>query len=423
MRHQQSCIVVDNSTYLELAVRLAQWFSPVYYYSVWENDYVQVADMAVGCGLEGEGVIRANHPLSMLDTESEPDVWVFPALYHQDLQDHLRDMHKQVFGCGEGDLIERDRAYYYDLLRDGGVPVADSQEIIGVDALREYLQKHDECFIKVSTFRREMDTYHHQDWESSLRWFNGLVARLGPFGQFFRFLVQQPIEDAKEVGGDWLCVDGQLSHFGTFGAESKDDAFLGKVIPTDRFPKGQLASIKPLLPVLKEAHYRNFFSTENRQNKDGAYQTDVTCRAPSPPIECEMENYVNLGMMVQSAAKGEMWPRAMELYEKPWVGEVMIRSKAAEKDPLRVRFPEEIRRWVKMYRFAKISGDYWTIPDITNTPEVGAVCALGDSPEDVIKQIEERVKLVNADDLDYNIDELHHAAKHIEDYEEAYGKV
>ena len=146
-----------------------------------------------GRGYEDVGVHRADYPLHLIDTEDEPDLWVFPHLAETDLQYLLRSLGKKVWGSGDGHAIENDRWMLKEFLEARGLNITPSIEVVGnSDALREHLEKVKDKWIKVSMFRGDMPTWKHTDWANSQIWWSELCERLGAARNEVRFIVEDP---------------------------------------------------------------------------------------------------------------------------------------------------------------------------------------------------------------------------------------
>ena len=91
----------------------------------------------------------------------------------------------------------------------------------------------------------------------------------------------------------------------------------------------------------------------------------------------------------------------------------MFNSDWAKNNWLEVRFPSELRPWVKLRNAAFIDNRYFVIPQII-TSGIGSVIALADSLETAIETCKERAKEITAYNMSYNPDVLNDALETIE---------
>jgi hypothetical protein len=94
--------------------------------------------------------------------------------------------------------------------------------------------------------------------------------------------------------------------------------------------------------------------------------------------------------------------------------QIILNSEWAEEHWMPVQFPEEIRRWVKLYNHARIEGVDYTVPQIARMRQIGSVVAIGDDPDEVCETCKERAKAVCGFDLDREIDALDGAREDVE---------
>ena len=88
------CLVVDNGLFVDLAVRLARDFGKVWYYTPWEQSFPLMNHGRIGEGLEEIERVRSVFGKHFNDV----DLFVFPDIFHADLQDYLVGQGKRVWG-------------------------------------------------------------------------------------------------------------------------------------------------------------------------------------------------------------------------------------------------------------------------------------------------------------------------------------
>ena len=159
------------------------------------------------------------------------DVFIFPDLYHGPLQKHLDDMGVNVWGSRMGENLELYRETAKDILTKLGIDIGPYVVIEGTADLRKYLKSHKDKFIKVSKTRGDFETFHHEEFGITEPWLDELEYRIGPKKTFMRFIVEDAIEPAIEVGFDGYCIDGKFSD-PIVGVEIKDLCILRESLAT-----------------------------------------------------------------------------------------------------------------------------------------------------------------------------------------------
>ncbi len=259
------CCVVDNGLFVEISLRLAKDFKEVLYFTEWRSSFPSKRGVMVGEGLEG--ITRINNLFEVID---KVDVFVFPDCYDGDLQTYLRQQGKFVFGGGNGDELELWRAEAKVLFKKLGLPVNPYKVIIGLDTLRSHLKKVENKFIKISCYRGEGETFHHQNYFLSEPILDLMESKMGAMKYDYEFIVENAIDgdDIVEAGTDLYTIDGQYPKNIISGFEIKDLGYIGAV--------NEFAKLSPLITdynikiadTLKEYQYRGFMSSEIRVGKD-----------------------------------------------------------------------------------------------------------------------------------------------------------
>jgi predicted RNase H-like HicB family nuclease len=168
-----------------------------------------------------------------------------------------------------------------------------------------------------------------------------------------------------------------------------------------------------LAPALKGYGYRGFISTEVRCTEDGkAYLIDPCCRAGSPPNEVYQLIMANLAEVVWYGAEGIVIEPE---YNAKWGAEVLLISEWADQNWMQISFPEKIRDNVKLRNLCRIEDEYYVIPQWTGCAEIGAIVALGDTPQQAIDEVKRIAELVHGHLLDKPIDALDKAGEQMEE--------
>lgn len=384
--------VLDQGLFFHIAEKIAEDFGTVYYWSPWANAFPKSRVASVGSGFENVTRITDYWPHF-----HEIDVWIVPDVYCGGFQQYLRSIGKRVFGGGMGEELELDRIRAKETLRELGLPVAPYREIIGLDSLTEYLQKNEDKWIKTSRWRGDFETFHHENFDITEVKLKKIAHDLGPIAESYRFVVEDPIEPAIEIGFDGICVDGQYNDPSLFGLEIKDLGFVGKIKPYADLPEAIKWVNEKLRPFMEQHQYRGFFSSELRIKPNGTpYLIDPCCRCASPPGELYCEMYDNLAEMIWYASEGIIIPPK----PKATYGvEVMLHSQWADKEWMPVFVDEDIQSMVKLRNRARFGGRDYSVPLDYNLPEFGAVIGMENTLQGAIDNAMENCELVTGIDV------------------------
>ena len=86
-------LVYDYGSFIELAIRLIGHYKEVLYYCPYKDGFIKSSKWRIGTGIPG--LTRVDDFWEVLD---KVDVFVFPDINDGDLQEHLVDIGKRVFG-------------------------------------------------------------------------------------------------------------------------------------------------------------------------------------------------------------------------------------------------------------------------------------------------------------------------------------
>lgn len=400
----KTVLCVDHGLFLPLAIKLAESFQRVLYYSPFEKGFPILNDCVLGDGYEN--VERVD---DIWENLKDVDLFVFPDLQHSGLQLHLESLGKRVWGSREGDDLELRRSFLKKTQEKLGLEVPDYKTITGIANLRTYLKAYEDQFVKISRYRGVMETFHHLTYEQSQPILDHLAVMFGPLQNEVPFLVEGPIKTDIEVGYDGWCIDGEWPDTGLQGVEAKDKALIASVQEYKDMPEEVTSINEALSPVLKKYRYRNFLSTEIRV-ADKPFLIDITTRAPSPGIEIHMELWRNLPEIIWHGANGEMIePKATAQFGV----ECMI-DHTGNEDRWRVlEIPKEAEPWVKLYSACK-HNDLHCIPPFPHSHDtIGAVVGIGDTVEDAIAHLKSTVELLKDQPVSIHVDALYDILKDI----------
>lgn len=391
-------LIYDNGLFCEQAVRLAQEFKTVWYYTPWKNAFPKSKMDMIGMGLEG--VTRISN---FFDYVEKADIIIFPDVYDGDLQLYLRSKGKRVWGSFKGDELELNRWESKQHMKKVGLAVQPIVKIKGLDNLKEHLKKVKNKYVKISIYRGDFETFYHKKYSLSEPIMKSLSDKMGPIANIIDFIVEDPIsgEDVVECGFDGYCIDGQFPKKCLSGYEIKDLGYIGVVKNYDDLSPIVKEPNEKLSETLKKYKYRNFLSTEIRVGKDKIpYNIDPCQRCGSPPNELYQEMFENLGEIIWYGAEGKM---IEPKFRAKYGIEVLMHSDWVNDNWQAIDFPKEIRRWVKLRNACKINGRYYVIPMDSGLPEMGAVVAIGDSVKEVIEKVKGYVEKVEGYRLDIKV--------------------
>jgi hypothetical protein len=405
-------LVYDYGLHVPLALRLAQYFKKVYYFSQWKIDYPTSNLTEIGTGFKE--ITRVNN---IWDVYDEVDLFVFPCVYDGDLQMHLEKMGKLVWGSREGEAMELYRWDFIQFQKKIGMDVPNSVLVKGVTELRKELYKSkEEKFVKIdATERGDIETFRYINPEiTEINDILPLQIRLGMKAETANFIVQDGIKTKVETGYDGFCIDGKFPPTALFGIEAKDLGYIAEVRDYKDLPEGVIKVNEQLSPALKKYGYRGGFHTEIREGEDGGhYLIDITARAGCPPTNLMLEMWDNISECIYEGAQGNIID--MKFRAKFGI-EIMMFSPSAVTDPYTLFFPNELKQWIKQPYSTVKEGRVWVIPQAETGHEnhyVGSLVCIGNSFEEVVKLAEERSEKIIGHKLEINLHALDSAIEEL----------
>lgn len=403
----KSVLVADNGLFVELAPRLARDFGEVKYFCPWGSAYPKASLAHIGFGLDG-----VERVTTFWDQVPDADLIVFPDLYFADWAEVCRDrFHKPVWSHFQGEMLELDRWGTRKLQRQMGLPTPKSHFITGLDSLAEYLAVHKDRWVKISAYRGDGETWHHDTFHTTRTYLDHFANKVGALADTYEFLVEEPIEGI-EIGYDGWTVHGNFPEASYWGFEIKDQGYIGRFSPYADLPESIRSINDKMAAVLREARSVGFCSFEFRLTTDGtAYMIDPCLRAGSPPFEVTQEGYDNLPEILWEGGHGRLCP------PKPlgeFIALALIHSSFALTNWVPIEVPEEDRRWLKLRNAAVLDGELYHMPTYGDMPEIGAVIAASDSLEEAIALVKERALRVKGYNLEIKTDALDKAQEEIE---------
>lgn len=400
-------LVVDaGGLFVSFAELLSRHFGEVGYFVNWESGFPDGRELIVGSGIPN--VNREKYLWPVIDSY---DLIVFPDVWSGDLQEHLRSQGLRVWGSGMGSDLELARWKTKQRFPELNLPVNHAEQVVGTDALRVYLKEHKKQFVKVSAFRGLGETWFAEDYEMAKGQIDELDAKHGPMAAILPFIVEDSIPDATEVGYDGFCIDGEFPNTAVFGVERKDQAYFGKSCKYDALPQ-LVRDTNTKLAQAMPPGYRQFFSTEIREKDGKGYVIDLTARHPSPAGEVICEMFTNLPDILWFGAEGKL---IEPIIEEPYGAQIILTSEWAEEHYQPVRFPAELRPFVRLYNHCIVNGVDYTVPQMAKMKQVGSVIALGKTPEAAVQLCKERAEQIKGYDLETEADALDKAVAEMEE--------
>jgi len=401
--------------FVSLALRLAdtKQFAEVDYFREWQDGFCNGSELAVGCGLEEFGVGRLKYFWKDEDGSipfMKYDLIVFPDVWQSDTIEYLRSIGRRVWGAGFKSDLEQSRWKTKELIKSIGLKSNSSEQIHGMTNLRVYLQEHENVFVKISAFRGMSETFQSLNYTQVKGKLDALDSSYGPIMEMIDYIVEEDIPDAKEVGYDGYCIDGEFPDKSFFGYEIKNKAYFGKLVDYDDLPD-EVKEANTELSYHMDG-YRQFWSTELR---NGAV-IDITARHASPAGETFCQSFDNLPEILWYGAEGKLVHAESSA---KYVAQIILASEWAESHPLAIQFPDEVRPFIKIFNHLRHDKVDWCIPDETRASEIASVVGLGDTPEEACKMAKEMSEKVTGQGLHCESDALDKAVQEMEDANES----
>lgn len=371
--------VVDNSLFLPIAQRLAQVCKRVLYTTSRKRGFSVVNDCIIGDGFDN--ITRINE---IWDWKHLVDLFVFPDIEYGKMQMELERQGYPVWGSRHGDKLELLRGHFLEVLRELNLEVPNVTVCDGLNALRKHLKHMEDKYVKISRYRGTLETFHWRKWYMDEGLLDDLAVQLGPLRDELRFLVFDAIPAELEYGADTYCIDGKFPQRWLYGIEHKDQGYIGSVQRREVMPQPAQTVNELFGPILKEYGYRNFWSTEIRQQDEKFWFIDPCCRCPMPGTGSQIALIKNLPEIIWAGANGE-------LVEPEWndkfSAECVLTTKAENSQWTVVDFPKSLRPHLCCGSCCKVNGCYCWPPNEMRDHEIGWLVATGDSMADAIETL------------------------------------
>jgi hypothetical protein len=381
-----TCGFIDHGgLYQPLAERLvsANGYKRLIYYDPNAEDSETVNDAVIGDSFPENPRFERTDDFWL--HKREIDFFVVPDSKLAGTQLELRSQGFPVWGSARSIFLEQSRETFIRVLQDLGLEVPPFKRLIGIDALAAYLKDKENQIIKISKYRRTMETKKWISWDEDEAWIDMLRVRLGGVKNLMPFLVFEAIDkDAFELGFDTYQIRGRLPKIMLDGYEGKDNAYFAALKPFEEMPEQSRTVIEAFRPVLEKAGHGNFWTMEIRDIVEHFFPIDGTPRGPMPGTGSQCQLYRNLPEIIAAGAEGELVEPEPE---GKFAAEVALCKKGFDCMWRSTRVPEELQEWMKLSGICRVNGRSWFPWKYTDDEGIGWLVAIGDTPQEVIDNL------------------------------------
>jgi len=337
LKESRSFLIWDVSAAVDHARKLARDGNKVYYYTEWTEASPSFKKYASGLGYEG--VTKVKNFYKFVD---KVDCICFFYIGRGDLCVWLRDKGYTCFGAGQGERLERDRAWAKDVQKKIGLPVQDYKVIKGIDNVIKYVKKSPKKYIKLNIWRGDQETFFVEDAEEAETILNPMKAKLGPFSNGFEFIVEDEVPNVVVESGWDLFFNGRDYLRPYLWGFLHRGVYLGKYV--DELPEPLERIAEAIKPLLIGFDYRGAISTEVLiTKKREPYILDWTARMPYPLGILYTYVIKNYSEVIWKIAKGE--DVELDLKDK-YVGAIDLSSNHALQNWVKVTVPPKLREQI-----------------------------------------------------------------------------
>lgn len=374
-------LVIGYGLETEHCLALADAGHEVFFYTQWSSAFPKFSDYAPGYGYEDRGLKKVKYIWDIID---DMDLIAFFDIGFGDLAEYLFRMGYTVYGARNAERIENDRVMLKKLQKRIGLPIQKTVSVTGVPNLREYLKKNPNKFVKVDTFRGDVESFAAESYDKVKPYLDEIEVNLGQFHESYRFIVEDFIKGI-EPGWDLFFTNGDWVRPYLWGVEQSKSCYIGKFV--NEMPEPIQFVADKLKTVLAKLDYRGAISTEIRITKDGTpYLIDVCMRYPYPLSSAYTYAIKNYPEVIWKIANGETV--TLDVKDK-YIGALPLSSSHADKYYVRLDFPEEKRANIKTRISAKEKGKYFAVRGMD---VVYVVCETDNSYMNLIKKLQKLAK-------------------------------
>jgi phosphoribosylamine-glycine ligase len=412
----KTALIYDYGLFTELARTLSKKFKKVYYFVPWQSAFPKSNQRVVGTGIDGVERIQ-----DFFDYVDKADIIVFPDVHNGDLQVFLEKMGKNVWGSRKGEEMELFRDSMKEHMKKLGLYTTPYKVVKGMDALRDYLKKHDKVYVKQNITRGDKETFRSSSYKVIETVLDEMEHNLGALKYTKEFVVEDALDDAVEIGCDMYTVNGKYPQETLVGIEVKGMGLCGRIIPYDKISTKLTDFNTKIAPTLKNYGYRGFLSTEVRISKDKPpYMVDLCCRCPSPPNELYQLMYKNLPEIIWYGAQGYIIDPE---YKHEYGIQANIHASWVEKNWEPIFFPEKYRENIKLKNLCIINGKHYCVPQDAGSSGIGAIVAEGDTLDECVEQIKKIANTIEAHGIEVEMDSIDTALEEFDKLEKLGVKI
>lgn len=367
--------VVDHGFYIPLARRLAQSGARVIYHNhSWAKSNPLLSD-----GIIGDGIEEIECALDLWEIKKDVNCFVFPDVGNMGLQKELESQGFPVWGAKGGMKLEINREFFMKKLAELGLDVPPFQKVIGVTALRKYLENRRDIWIKISRWRGTWETRHWRSWDEDGHKLDNWAVKFGGAKEIIQFLCFDKIETKMEIGADTFNVDGQFPSLVLHGIEKKDESYFSAVTKRDEMPPEILSIMEAFEPYLEKERFRNQWCMEVRVAEHANYFLDATPRGGLPSTGSQILAVDNLAEMIYAGAQGIF---VEPEYNCKFTAECMVKIHGESNSWETIVLPEELKPFLMLSDYCEIKGQPWFPGDESEVEDVGWLVATGDTPKE-----------------------------------------
>lgn len=379
------CVFDKSGLGIALARRLGESGAKVYYQTPPDRrDQLNEAVIGDGMAKSKDGPIECVEEYeSVID---KIDTFVFPDIRFAAKQKHLRSLGYSVWGAGDGMALELDRLLFLKKLSELGLDVPPYDVVVGIEALRKYLEGKERIYIKMSRWRGSWETACFRSQEEDGHLLDLWAVRFGGLREMVTFICFPEIKTDLEIGGDFYAVDDQLPDMMIHGLENKDSAYFSAIVPRKQMPSQLLDIMEALRPFFKQTQYRQFKSMEVRVKEPYAYWIDDTARIGLPSIGSQILAMKNLPEVIYEGARGNM---VQPEYDANFTAEARIRVKGKSGAWHTEKFDSSLRPHLMLEDYCEVNGQPWWPADDHAIEEAGWLVAKGQTPEECLRSMNE----------------------------------
>jgi hypothetical protein len=235
----------------------------------------------------------------------------------------------------------------------------------------------------VNIWRGDVDSFYAENYDLVAEYLDEIQVKWGPFADQYSFLVEDCIEDAKELGYDTFFNGKKWIAPHLYGIEKDKSSYVG--IYVDQLPSPLKKVQDALTPYFQKVDYRGPMSSEVRITKDGKpFFIDACQRFAYPLSTLYTLSIKNYSEVIWKVARGE--DVKIDNTGK-YVAALPLSSDAGDDEYVLLQYPEKYSKYIKTRTSAVVRGKTYSIKGN------GIVYLLVASGPDYNKLIEFLIKL------------------------------